>query len=229
MVNRTKRIFLNPSFGKVNFGDLRSINPISSNFGLDRGLPIDRFYIQQFLQTHADVIKGRVLEIGNNYYTYKYGGKEVLQSDVLHVKAGTPQATIIGDLTQADHIPANTFDCIILTQTLQLIYDFDAAIHTLYRILKPGGFVLATIPGISQNGDKEWRNVWCWSFTAHSARKMFESVFELGTTEVKVYGNVLAATAFLQGLAVEELSPEELTYFDPEYEVLIGVKAQKHL
>ena len=61
-----------------------------------------------------------------------------------------PEATIVADLADAAHIPADAFDCIILTQTLHLIFDVRAAVATVRRILAPGGVVLATVPGISQ-------------------------------------------------------------------------------
>jgi hypothetical protein len=44
---------------------------------------------------------------------------------------------------------------------------------------------------------------------------------------VEAHGNVLVATAFLQGLATQELRQEELNYSDANYEVLLTVKAVK--
>ena len=105
------------------FGSLRRLQPISRVFGFDRGLCIDRYYIDQFLSAHASDTQGRVLEIGDGTYTRKYGGDRVTKSDVLHAVEGNPKATIVADLTSAGHIPSNTFDCIICTQTLQFIYD----------------------------------------------------------------------------------------------------------
>src|SRR5690348_8634455 len=35
--------------GRVNFGDLRRLKPISVVWGFDRGRPVDRYYIEQFL------------------------------------------------------------------------------------------------------------------------------------------------------------------------------------
>ena len=152
---------------------------------------------------------------------------ELLQSDVLHVVEGDPQATIIADLASADHIPSNSFDCIILTQTLQLIYDVRAALKTIYRILKPSGILLATFPGISQTYDNEWGDTWYWNFTSLSARRLFEEVFPTEHLKIEAFGNVLAAISFLHGLAVEELRPEELDHREPGYEVTIAVRAQK--
>lgn len=216
-----------PPVGKARFGDLRRLRPISSNWGLDRGRPIDRYYVENFLAQHASIIRGRVLEIGDNSYTKAFGSDRVAISDVLHVTEGNPMATIVGDLTRADHIPSDSFDCIILTQTLQLIYDARAALETLHRILKPDGVLLATFPGITQIARDEWAASWYWHFTTLSARRLFEEVFARPHVQIECYGNVLASTAFLYGLVVDELDKEELDYRDADYELLIAVKAVK--
>ncbi len=214
-------------FGKIDFGSFRRVTPISPDFGCDRGRPIDRYYIENFLERHSSDVRGRVLEIGEDVYTKRFGGDRVNHIDILHVVEGTPQATIIADIASADHVPSNTFDCIILTQTLQLIYDVRAGIQTLFRILKPGGVVLATFPGITQTCDYEWGETWYWNFTAVSGRRLFEETFGSPHVTVEAFGNVLAATAFLQGLAVEEVSTAELDYHDPGYNVTIAVRAVK--
>ena len=212
----------------VNFGSLRRLTPISRHFGIDRGLSIARYYIERFLLTHASDIKGHVLEIGDDNYTRKIGGDSVTKSDVLHVVEGNPLATIVADLTCADHISSNTFNCIIFIQTLQFIYDVQTAIRTLYRILKPGGVLLATCHGISQISRSDM-NRWgeYWRFTTLSARILFEEVFPAENIKVRAHGNVLAAISFLHGLAAEELTKQELNYHDPNYELMITVKAVK--
>ena len=217
-----------PPVGWVRLGSLRRVMPISRKWGFDRGLPIDRYYIERFLSAHAADIRGRVLEIQDNTYTRKFGGDRVTRSDVLHAVEGNPKATIVADLTCADHLPSRTFDCVILTQTLQFIYDVHAALKTLYRILKPRGVLFVTCPGISQisrNDFDRWGDY--WRFTALSAQRMLETVFPAANVRVEAYGNVLAATAFLQGLAAQELRPTELDYSDPDYQVLITVRAVK--
>src|SRR5207302_1422674 len=115
--------------------------------------PIDRYYIENFLARHDSDIHGRVLEIGDDAYTRRFGGSRVTKSDVLHVAEGNPKATLVADLAQADWVPSEIFDCIIFTQTLQFIYDVKTVVRTLFRILKPGGVLLATVPGISQLSD----------------------------------------------------------------------------
>ncbi len=216
-----------PSPGRVDFGDLRRTTPISRVFGFDRGLPVDRYYIERFLARNARDVHGRVLEAGDDTYTRQFGADRVTRSDVLHVSEGNPRATLVGDVASADHIATDSFDCIVLTQTLHLVYDLRAAVATLHRILRPGGVLLATVPGVSQLEDGEWAATWHWSLTALSARRLLEERFPASNVSVATCGNVLAAIAFLHGIAADELSPGELDEYDPLYPVLVAVRAVK--
>ena len=100
----------------------------------------------------------------------------------------------------------------------------------MHRILKPGGVLLVTLPGgfhpVSRYDMDRWGDY--WRFTSLSARVLFEEVFDQNV-HLNAYGNVLTATAFINGLAVEDLRPEELDYCDADYEVSIVVKAIKPL
>jgi SAM-dependent methyltransferase len=222
------RLTRRPPVGRVRFGSLRRLRPISPDWGAERGKPIDRYYIERFLTLNEGDIQGRVLEIGGNTYTRAFGGERVIQSDVLHVAESLPQVTILGDLTNADHIPSNSFDCVILTQTLQAIYDVRAAIATVHRILKPGGVVLATVPGISKISRYDMdRWGYYWSFTTASMRYLFTELFPAAKVEVEAHGNVLVAIAFLHGLASSELRARELEARDPDFEVLITIRGVK--
>jgi SAM-dependent methyltransferase len=213
-----------PVAGRVRFGSLRRLTPVSRNFGWERGGPIDRYYIEDFLARHAGRIRGRVLEIQDASYTQRFGGERVSTSDVLDVTEDNQQATIHADLTRADHVPSDTFDCIILTQTLHVIYDVHSVTQPLYRILKPGGVLLATFPGISQ---VDWTDHWYWSLSGRAAWRLFEEAFPAGNVAVETHGNALVATAFLHGLGAAELRREELDFRDPDCEFLIAIKAEK--
>jgi SAM-dependent methyltransferase len=210
----------------INFGDLRRVKPLSRHFGFDRGTPVDRYYIEQFLQSHASDIQGRTLEIGDDSYTRQFGKERTTRRDVLHVHGENPSATFVGDLTNAANIPSDAFDCCVLTQTLHLIYDTIAAMRTVHRILKPGGVLLATFPGVSQISVDEWQETWSWSFGSRWAKKAFAEVFA-DDVIVETYGNSLATTAFLHGMAAEELTAVQLDPHDPGNEMLIGVRAGK--
>jgi SAM-dependent methyltransferase len=217
-----------PQVGRVDFGQLRRTRPICSKFGASRGQPIDRFYIEQFLGSCSSDIQGHVLEIGENTYTHRFGGSRVKHSDILHISNKNPRATIVASLEHAPQIPDATFDCIILTQTLQLIFRLEAAIYTVHRILKPGGRVLITVPGITQiDAGSEWGPTWYWSFTDRSVIRLLVQCFNINRITCHVHGNVLAATSQLQGLAASELTPDELADTDTDYQVIITARAAK--
>lgn len=216
-----------PPVGKVSLGDLNRTDPFSKEFGFDRGGPVDRYYIEYFLQKESASIRGRALEVGDNSYTLQFGGKNVEKSDILHVDESNQAATFVGDLSNAPHLPDNTFDCIVLTQTLHLIYDFKDALKTCYRILKPGGTILLTVPGITPIDYKDWGFTWFWSFTDMAMQKLMAETFPDSQIEVNNYGNVLSASAFLYGMGEKELTREQLDVHDPNMQVIVTVKAVK--
>lgn len=211
----------------VRWYNLRTVKPISTVFGLNRGTPIDRYYIEKFLAANKDLIKGRVLEISDNTYTKKFGGSNVT-SDILHYSGDSHAATIIGDLTKPDTLPANSMDCFICTQTFNFIYDFQSAIQGTHYLLKEGGTLLATMAGvcqISQYDMDRWGDF--WRFTSRSATEAFGDVFGKENIEVGHHGNVLASVGLLHGMSLEELTPQELDVVDPTYQIVITVIATK--
>ncbi|MGA3165542.1 MAG: methyltransferase domain-containing protein [Terriglobia bacterium] len=213
----------------ANLGSLRRTIPVSStDFGGSRGQIIDRYYIEKFLAEHAGDVRGHVLDFCDDSYARRFGGAKATKVDVLHLTEGNLQATIVADLARGEAIPSDTFDCIICTQVLLLIYEVQAAVRTLYRILKPGGVVLVTAPGIQKisRGDMNISGDY-WRFTTLSLLRLFAEVFPKDRVEVKAYGNVLAAVAFLHGFAVEDLRREDLEYRDPDFQVLIALRAVK--
>jgi SAM-dependent methyltransferase len=210
----------------IDYGELRRLQPFSRRYGFDRGTPVDRYYMRRFLMGHATDIHGRVLEIGDDHSTRLHGRERVISSDVLNLHPGVPGTTIVADLAAGASLPDAAFDCVIVEQTLQLIFDVQAAMRTLERILSPGGVLLLTVPGtISQLTSGRWGSSWCWGFTPHSVSKLLSGVFAPRRFSVRCYGNVLASTAFLQGLAAEELTPDELDHEDALYPLLIGARA----
>lgn len=207
---------------------LFSTNPFSRGFGCNRGIPVDRYYMERFLHAAGPVIRGRVLEIAEDTYTRRFGGDAVDRAEVLHAVEGNPQATIVGDLVTGQNIPVNAFDAVICTQTVHCLPDPGQAIASLSRILKPGGTALVTMPGISQISRYDmdrWGDY--WRFTDKSARMLFEQHFSPEDVEISVQGNVFAAVCLLHGLALEDVEPPLLDVNDPDYQVLICVSARR--
>lgn len=207
-------------------GSLRKTVPTSDAWGFDRGTPVDRHYIEQFLDTNRDAIRGRVLEIQDRLYTERFGSG-VLRSDVLDIDSTNPRATVVADLSAADTVPSDAFDCAIITQTLHLIRDTRAAIGHLHRMLAPGGVLLATLPSLSRISRGVGVAGDYWRFTAASAGWLFGDVFGSAHVTVTSRGNVLSGVAFLSGLAAEELPAHDLAVDDPYFPLVITVRAVK--
>lgn len=202
----------------------RRLNPISSKFGYDRGTPIDRYYIECFLERVRRDIRGKCLEVTDNAYTKRFGGDRVTESHVVDIDPSNTSATICADLRNMVSVPGDMFDTVIATHTFGVIDDFEAAIRECARVLKPGGVLIATVSslGVAAVPDLAY-----WRFTKASARYVFGKYFERETLEVTSYGNVLSGQAFWVGLSAEELTRRELTKCDDRYPVIISIRARK--
>ena len=197
-------------------------SPLSRRFGLDRGRPVDRVFIERFLEECRGDISGRVLEVYEDTYATRFGSRVLI--DVIDASP-SPRATLVGDLASPGWLPEYRFDCVILTQTLQSAPDPRAILATVRSAMTPHGTLLATFAGISQRSrsgeDPGFLDK--WRFTSDGVRSLFD-----GTgfrADVRAYGNVLAAASFLYGLAEHECDPAAFTSDDPDYEVVVCARA----
>jgi hypothetical protein len=203
--------------------------PVSDFFGDDRGKPIDRYYIENFLESKKHLITGNVLEVAESTYSKRFG-QQPQSIDVLHYEAGSAGVTIVGDLSKPETLPENKFDCFICTQTFHVIYKYMHAIEGAYKMLKPGGTLLATLSGIAQISRYDmdrWGDY--WRFTTLSAKLSFEEIFGVSNVDADYYGNCYAAINFLRGISVEEVTVSKLDSKDPNYPVIVTIVATKPL
>lgn len=220
------RILSKLRISRLRWHDMRDVKPVSNKFGFDRGTPIDRYYIQQFLSANSHYIRGSVLEVADSGFSKMYG-KDVTAYEVLHVEPHNG-ATIVGDLSKYNDLPAEAADCFICTQVLNFIYPFNDAIKGAFKLLKPGGVMLTSVGGISQisrfDADR-WGHF--WSFYPAGIDRAFKAVFGDENVQTSQYGNSLSAISFIKGVAAEELSTSELDYVDVDYPVTITIIAKK--
>ena len=207
--------------------------PISCDYGFDRGTPVDRYYIEKFLYNNRQYFKGRILEVAQDWYSSHYAKlNEATEQkpivETLHYDGTEDEVSIIGDLTKPETLPENRYDCFVCTQTYHVIYDVPKALEGSYKLLKEGGVLLATVSGISQicRGDMDrWGDY--WRFTNKSLELLFKET-KFSQVEIVPMGNVMAACAFLQGIALEELPEKELLdVTDDNYQLIIGIRAVK--
>ena len=203
-------------------------NPISRTFGGERGKPVDRVYIEYFLQQNCIDIHGTVMEIESDDYIKRFGGDRVLKKIILHVKGWGGKNVIKGNFETGEGLYEHMVDCLICTQTLQYIYDLKKALHNIYKILKPDGVALITVPGIkplSQFHEENWGEY--WSFTKKSVKNLCVHEFGEEHVEVKTYGNVKTSAAFLYGLCKEDLKETDFDYNDEQFPFLITARVVK--
>jgi SAM-dependent methyltransferase len=197
---------------------------VGADWGYDRGTPVDRWYIERFLAEHRGDIAGRVLEVKDRAYTDRFG-EGVVESSVLDIDSGNPLATHVADLASAEPLPSGRFDCFVLTQTLQYVFDLPAAVAHVHRILRPGGVVLATLPAVSRVSPATLTDF--WRFTPLAAQRLFAERFGAEHVSAVGRGSILTQVAFLHGLAAEELERSELETDDPLFPLLVCVRARK--
>ena len=77
-------------------------------------------------------------------------------------------------------LPKNEWDLILLSQTLEHIFDFRAAIKECFRLLKPGAFLIIDCPWVfPYHGTSGYDDYWRISHTA-MAKLLDEVGFEYG-------------------------------------------------
>ncbi len=207
------------------------VSVVSEDMGCDRGIPIDRYYIEKFLREARKYITGEVMEIGDNSYTRQFG-RCINTSYVLTADRGTLDCSrskmVYGDLQTGEGCENNFLDCFILTQTLPFIYDVKSAAINIVKMLKPGGVALITVSGISmisQYDDSRWGHYWGFSETA--LYKIFSDISDVKDISVISMGNPKTATGFIYGLSMQDMKKEDLESNDKLTPVTIGAIVTK--
>lgn len=196
--------------------------PVSDFYGYDRGTPVDRHYIDQFLTAHAGRITGDAAEIKDDTYLRRFGGATITSTaitstTVIDIDPANPHATLIADLTTPGSIPPSSFDCLVCTQTLQLLTDPAAALANCRHALRPGGTLLLTAPTVGRLSYST-PDADLWRITPAGLQHLFTGWN--GPVTVTAHGNLRTCLAMLIGEAAEDLTPAELNQHDPGYPLL---------
>jgi len=208
------------------WGNLRRVAPFSTDFGFDRGTPIDRFYLHRFLDRNRASIAGDVLEIQTPMYTRAFG-RDVRNAHGIDINPDA-RATYTCDLADADGlVPSDRYDCFLLPNTLCVLRRIEPCLRQALRVVKPGGVILAStaafVPLTPDYPDY-------WHLSADGWKEVAARAWpgaDVENVEIQAHGNCLAASAAMLGLAAEELTPGELEVNDARYPVLITLKCVK--
>lgn len=138
-----------------------------------------RAELHEQIKRHADLVHGRVLDIGaGSYPRYKslFTYSEYMAMDI-EKGAGIDAVGTI----QAIPFPEHSFDSVVCTQVLGDVFELQTAFSELYRVLKPSGTVLITENLFDVLHDEPYD---FWRFTEHSLRRLaLDAGFEIEVLE----------------------------------------------
>lgn len=186
---------------------------------------MDRRHIEAFLRARRSAIHGSVLEVQDRAYTTRFGGDRVTESTVIDIDATNRRATLVADLEVAGSLPLDSYDCIVLTQTLHLLRRLGQCIQNCFAALRSDGVLLATAPSLSRVSPT-YPDADFWRFTPAGIAELFGRYWP-GDFTVEARGNLRTCMAFLIGEVVEELPDVALDHDDPRFPLTVAVEATK--
>ncbi len=174
----------------------------------ESSLAVEAWYAAAFLSAHRADLEGRLLHDGT-------------AGPVTTADAPAP-VVVTGSLADGPRLETGRFDCVVLGAALARSDDVQRELEAAYRILAPGGVLLAAFPGIALvDGDS------CYRFTALSALNTLAESFGRSNVSVECFGNHAAARAALAGLPAARLGPAKLAEVDPAFPVVVGGRGVK--
>jgi hypothetical protein len=232
LVPSRARLVRLPLVRRLRCVQFRRMSPLRD--GRQHGIPIVRHYWEDFLVRHRDDIRGRALEVGTTETVRRLGGAAVARADGLDLAPHAPDVNVVADLTDADAVASDTYDCFVNQFTMHLIYDLESALYHSLRILKPGGTLLVNFPSVEycfrdglDMGTGAPLFVF-WQFTPLQVENLLRRAsLTRGDFELVLYGNLFTRVAYQLNLPAEELTRAELEHVDPGHPLLICARAVK--
>lgn len=230
--NRSMRELSLPLIRHLRCLQFRRLRPLGN--GRQRGTPIVRYYWAHFLKRHQLDICGQALEIGMTATIRHYGGQRLTQADAMDLAAHSPEITVVADLTRADPVPSDTYDCFVNQFTMHLIYDIEAALYHSIRVLKPGGVLLVNFPCVDyyfptglDMGTGAPLFVYWWFTPIQVENLLRQLALADKDYTLDISGNLFARMAYQMNMPAEELTRTELEHVDHGHPLLISARVVK--
>jgi hypothetical protein len=164
----------------------------------------------------------------------QYGGEALIRADAIDLTPHSPEVTLIADLSRADHLPENQYDCFVNQFSMHVIYDVEAALYHSIRLLKPGGVLLVNFSCLDysfpsgldmQTGAPLYIHHW---FTPVEVQDLLHrSGLDEHDYSIALFGNLFARVAYQMNMPAAELTRHELDFIDPGHPLLICARVVK--
>jgi SAM-dependent methyltransferase len=189
------------------------VHPLDSRYGMGRGVPIARYYINRYVDRMAVRIHGTVLEFGAPTYSASLN----CTSETISIDEND-QPTLLMDICDpaVARLKGGAYDFIICTSVLHLVPDPRQAVDNMHDLLKPGGTLLLAEKAVSIV-DPWLTALDKWRFTPAGLRALLA---RFAAVEVEAFGNLYTMCAYLSGMAAEEIPKDKLEYHDPSYPII---------
>jgi SAM-dependent methyltransferase len=219
--NLARAGFVAPAPGSLDWGDLRRLVPLCPRFGFSRGTPIDRYYLDRFVERIRPEVTGDVVELGGRDSNREsYGLIGATRYRGLDQRARS-SVSLAGDAHDSSILPERSLDAVLAFNVLEHCHSPWLVAENMGRWLRPGGKAFCMVPSaqrLHRMAEDYWRPLPAalpLLFTGFSA------------TRLEVFGNPLTTLAALLGIAVEELSQRELDATHPDYPVASCIVATR--
>lgn len=195
--------------------------PIRTSMGSGKENSISRAYVEKFILTNKSLIHGDILEIGRNVYKNVVLIENIVSYSCLDI-AAYPDIDIVADIQNMKNVESDRFDSIICTQVLEHVPNPFDAVDELYRILRPGGRLLVTVPFLNNyhmEPDDYWR------FTEYALTFLLKKFSHCAITS---YGSTYHHVAATLGYRASEVDLDALERPDaPKFPIIVAAIAQK--
>ena len=188
--------------------------------------PVDRRAVDGFLDACRTDVKGVVLDAQEAYSGRRLQVEHVNRLDIVDVDGANPRATIVSDLRCATNVPSSSYDSIVLWQTVHFADDLSAVVAEGWRLLKPGGVLVAVLTCAELASGGYLRAHQGPRLTNFEARRAFDQHFG-PLAVVTSHGNAISAAAFTYGLDARHVPPAAFDFTDTSAPVVITARAQK--
>jgi SAM-dependent methyltransferase len=193
---------------------IKDVHPIDDMYGMRLGVPIARYYINQYFEKIANKIHGHVLEFG----APTYSAALKCSYDTITIDESDTAATLHMDICDESvvSLKRHCYDFIICTAVLQLVPDPQRAIDNMHELLKPGGALVLAEKCVSMV-DPWFPSVDRWRFTPAGLRALLGHFAEV---DVSAFGNLYTMCAYLAGMPAGGIHRDKLEYHDPAYPIV---------
>ncbi len=128
------------------------------------------------------VARGRLIDLGCGSMPFRsFVDRQVNGYDSLDLFPRSSEVTYIGDVQNMPMVPGETYDTALCLEVLEHVPDPFAAMREIYRVLKPGGRLVLSVPHLSRLHDEPHDY---YRYTRYGVRRLLEQAgFEVVTLE----------------------------------------------